>query len=40
MDWTLFKHVNDFQQHTGWAHSIMRDFAKYGKLSDLFKTVQ
>jgi undecaprenyl-diphosphatase len=30
MDWTLFQRVNDFQQHTGWAHGIMRDFAKYG----------
>jgi membrane-associated phospholipid phosphatase len=30
MDWTLFKHVNVFQQRTAWAHGIMRDYAKYG----------
>ncbi|HTK16567.1 MAG TPA: phosphatase PAP2 family protein [Acidimicrobiia bacterium] len=30
MDWTLFQHVNDFQQRTGWAHGVMRDYAKYG----------
>jgi membrane-associated phospholipid phosphatase len=30
MDWTLFRHVNDFQQSTGWAHGIMREYAKYG----------
>jgi membrane-associated phospholipid phosphatase len=30
MDWTLFQHVNDFQQRTEWAHGIGRAYAKYG----------
>ena len=30
MDWTLFQHVNDFQQHTEWAHGIGRAYATYG----------
>ena len=30
MDWTVFRRINDFQQSTGWAHAIMRDFASYG----------
>ncbi len=30
MDWSLFRHVNNLQQRTSWAHGFVRDFAKYG----------
>ena len=30
MDWSLFHRINDLQESSGWAHGIMRDYAKYG----------
>jgi membrane-associated phospholipid phosphatase len=30
MDWSIFRTINTFADHTTWAHGIMRDYAKYG----------
>ena len=30
MDWSLFRTVNTFASRTGWAHGVMRGYAKYG----------
>ena len=30
MDWWLFHRINVLQQRTGWAHGVMREYAKYG----------
>lgn len=30
IDTSLFRDINDFAKHTGWLHTVMTDYAKYG----------